>query len=684
MSNAGDHPVIGFVQSAGRCDQLGRSVSWCAVAVCVAWLTGCEQSERNVADPAAAPPGTGVEAPAGSTPAVSATPAAKASRPLGPPLGQIESLVAPVALYPDPLLAELLVASTYPVEIVQAARWLDSHPDLTGLKDQSWDPSVQRLSEVPSIIPMMSAHLDWTTALGNAFLEDPDAVLGAVQDLRGRAVDSGFLTDTPQQKVERKTVRVPAQAPTSSGGSSETAVVRPAVVRQEIVSIQPAQQDTLYVPQYSAQAAYEAPLAPPSGVASSAVAEGGYYPAYTPPAPAAGTESSSSVNPWLMFGAGALVGGLVTWGIMELADDDDWDDGYWGGGYYRGPVRVVHHYGDAVCYSGTCWNGGGYRGAGYRGDVNVDRGDVNLNRQVNVSGNTVSGDRTFKLSQLQRTDRVWHHDGEHRRGQRYTDKAKERIGEWREPGLAGSRPGGWDGVRSGDRGTLEGRLPGAVPGRPTTLPAKKPPSSEEVRAKLAHGRTEGAAAGAREKLAEHVPQPAKRDGSARTAGTKLADRAGGGVGAFSGIRERAGETRDDSKRGKLSRDIAQGKQKIGDRHASGSPASRPGHVRQPAPERGGALADKAGSRIAERHSGGGGLAQRAQHADPPRRSDGGRSGAFGGQHDGGRAREFSQRGAASRQQSIQAHRAGNRPAASSGAAAINRGGGAGGGRGRRR
>ncbi len=588
--------------------------------------------------------------------------------PSGPPLGPIESLVGPVALYPDPLLSELLIAATYPVEIVQAARWLEANPDLGTLKDKDWDPSVQRIAQVPEVLKMMNQHLDWTTALGNAFLENPDAVLSAVQMLRGKAVATGFLKDTPQQKVEKKVVKLPArpaEPAAGAAGGAPTVQATPAVLTREVVAIQPAKPDTLYVPQYSPEVAYSAPLAPPPGGAAPAPAattaaypaQPAYYPGY---APTTTSTQTSTTNPWLSFGAGALVGGLVTWGIMELADGDDWDDGYWGD-YYGGPVRVVHHYGDAVCYRGNCWNGGGYRGNGYRGDVNIDRGDINLNREVNVSGNRVAGDRTFKLDDLKRSDQVWRHDPEHRRGQRYTEQARERIAERRQPDRAGSRLSGLDGLREGDRGIGDGpRREDA--GRPSTLPAKRPISSDEVRARLSGKRREGAPGGARDKLG----QRGKESGLAAGARERAGDKAAGKLsdvrqdGAFSGAKERGSQVRQEARRGQESRQIAGGSRQIKERVATGGGSGE--RLRQRAPERSGALAEhrEAAQRPVARPnqqrrvqaSGG----DRQQRIEQIRRADNPKPSAFGGARDGNRARDFGQRGAASRQK-VQAHQA---------------------------
>lgn len=120
---------------------------------------------------------------------------------------QLESMVAPIALYADSLLSQVLVASTYPLEVVEAQQWLLQNGSLTGTaltdaaKKQNWDPSVQALVAFPDVIKRLNEDIRWTTDLGNAFLAQQADVMAAIQRLRARAKDSGKLTDTPQQKV---------------------------------------------------------------------------------------------------------------------------------------------------------------------------------------------------------------------------------------------------------------------------------------------------------------------------------------------------------------------------------------------------------------------------------------------------------------------------------------------------
>jgi hypothetical protein len=129
--------------------------------------------------------------------------------PDGPRLSaqELSNLVAPIALYPDMLLSEVLAASTYPAEIMQAQQWVDRNPGLRGqqlveaAKQQNWDPSVQALVAFPDVMHLLTRSIQWTTDLGNAFLSQQADVMDAIQRLRASARNSGRLTNTPQQRV---------------------------------------------------------------------------------------------------------------------------------------------------------------------------------------------------------------------------------------------------------------------------------------------------------------------------------------------------------------------------------------------------------------------------------------------------------------------------------------------------
>jgi hypothetical protein len=194
----------------GRGFQLVAAVAACGALASVALAQDMP--------PAAIPPAPSLQtgpvpapqtAPEAQTAAVppAATPAA-AQAPAAQPLSQaqLDQLLAPIALYPDPLLSQVLMASTYPLEVVEEARWIrePANKSLTGdaltnaLKQKNWDPSVMALAPVPSLLDLMADKLEWTEQLGNAFLAQQADVMSAVQRLRHQAMAAGNLKATPQ------------------------------------------------------------------------------------------------------------------------------------------------------------------------------------------------------------------------------------------------------------------------------------------------------------------------------------------------------------------------------------------------------------------------------------------------------------------------------------------------------
>ncbi|HTW33278.1 MAG TPA: DUF3300 domain-containing protein [Rhizomicrobium sp.] len=134
---------------------------------------------------------------------------ATAAAPAAPPLsaGELDAMMAPVALYSDQLLAKVCIAATYPLEVVEAERWVAKHPDLKGdaldaaLAKETWDQSIKDLVRVPTVLKMMSDRIDWTRKLGDAFLSHQADVLASVQRLRAQAQNTGALKSTPEQTV---------------------------------------------------------------------------------------------------------------------------------------------------------------------------------------------------------------------------------------------------------------------------------------------------------------------------------------------------------------------------------------------------------------------------------------------------------------------------------------------------
>src|SRR5436190_3380690 len=205
--------------------------------------------------------------------------------------GKLDSLVAPIALYPDPLLAQTLAASTYPLEIIQLQQWMDRNKNLQGkaladaVAKQPWDPSVQSLVEFPDVVQRMAGNIQWTTDLGNAFLAHQSDVMDAVQSMRAKAQGTGNLKTSAQSVVKTETV--------SSG--------------KQVIEIQQANPDVVYVPSYDSTVVYGA-----------APVEYPYYP-YTYPGYMPGTA--------LAWGAGIALG-AAAWGAWG----GNWGNCDWNGG----------------------------------------------------------------------------------------------------------------------------------------------------------------------------------------------------------------------------------------------------------------------------------------------------------------------------------------------------------------
>src|SRR4030081_4168867 len=123
---------------------------------------------------------------------------------------QLQQLVAPIALYPDALVAQILAAATYPDQVVEAERWMQQHPDLKDkqlgdeVNKQPWDPSVKALVEFPSVLANMDKNLSWTSSLGDAYVNQQQEVMNAVQAMRDRAQKAGNLNSTSQENVSNQ------------------------------------------------------------------------------------------------------------------------------------------------------------------------------------------------------------------------------------------------------------------------------------------------------------------------------------------------------------------------------------------------------------------------------------------------------------------------------------------------
>jgi len=227
--------------------------------------------------------------PAGSIPWQGTPPAA--APPAAPMLSmeQLTSLVAPVALYPDPLLAQVFAASTYPLEIVEAQQWLQQNRNLAdaqlvqAARQQNWDASVQALTAFPDAMALLSRDIRWTTDLGNAFLSQQQDLMNAIQMLRARAQSSGQLVSGPQQMI------------TTQAQNGQSAI-----------EIQPANPQVMYVPAYAPQAVWGPGVAAAYGYAAPIYAA----PAYPPYASgvSGGWSSFGGIGrSAIRFGAGVLL-----------------------------------------------------------------------------------------------------------------------------------------------------------------------------------------------------------------------------------------------------------------------------------------------------------------------------------------------------------------------------------------
>jgi hypothetical protein len=360
-----------------------------------------------------------------------------------PPLKQeeVEQLVASIALYPDDLVSQVLMASTYPVEVVIADRWVKQNSKLTGdaltaeLEKQDWDPSIKSLVAFPQVLTMMSEKLDWTTKLGDAFLADQKKVLDTIQSLRHKAQSAGNLQTTKEQKV---------------------------IVEQQVIRIEPANPEVVYVPTYNPTVVYGAwpyPAYPPY--------------AYYPPGYVAGS----------MFAWGA---GMAMGAAMGAAWGYGWGNCDWNGG----KVKIdnsrnvnINNKIDRGKYANQLPAGGkgdwGHnaehrKGASYRDQGTAQkfnrastndqmrsreqyRGRAEQGRQ-DLSNRGAAGDRAGQAG-----DRAGAGNRAGQAGDR-AGQAGDRAGAANRAGGAGDRAGGGQGLGGGDRANVSNRAGGGAGG----------------------------------------------------------------------------------------------------------------------------------------------------------------------------------------------------------------------------
>jgi uncharacterized membrane protein YgcG len=280
----------------------------CAVTFCVlAGVGSLWAAPRPVQDAVPAPPpDTGEPPPAQLTP------------------DQLQQLVAPIALYPDALVAQILAASAYPTQLVEADRFLQQNPNLTGtalgsaVDQQDWDPSVKAMTQFPSVLADLDNNLSWTSELGDANYNQSADVMAAIQFMRGKAEAAGNLQTTPQQTV---------------------------ATQGDAIDIQPANPDVVYVPDYDPELVYGYPIV--------------LWPGFSP--------WWGVTGPYLSFGVGFGIGPFFGYGWGWHAWGFDWRhrDLMYGGGRY---AFQSHAFYDRDAYSH----------GNYRGNPSFGRGDRSL------------------------------------------------------------------------------------------------------------------------------------------------------------------------------------------------------------------------------------------------------------------------------------------------------------------
>jgi Protein of unknown function (DUF3300) len=262
-------------------------------------LAGCNQSPAPVAGPA----GTSTAPSAASAPAPAQSTAAQAAPYTPPTADQLYQLVAPIALFPDNLVAQVLAGSTFPDQITAADNFLTQNPGLKGaplqaqVNTQPWDASVKSLTTFPSVLDQMARNAQWTSALGEAYVNDPTDVMNAIQVMRQRASQKGNLRSTVQQVVQTQPATAADNATYADDGQ-QPAYDGPSVVEAppQYIEIAPAQQDTVYVPSYDPQTVYggDVPV----------------YPSYSYQPQGYSTGEIVTAGA-ITFGAGILIGSLL-------------------------------------------------------------------------------------------------------------------------------------------------------------------------------------------------------------------------------------------------------------------------------------------------------------------------------------------------------------------------------------
>ncbi|OOG64105.1 hypothetical protein B0E46_08290 [Rhodanobacter sp. B04] len=359
-------------------------------------MVGCSQSPPPAQNPASS---ASAATASSAAPAAAQTTAAAQAAPYTPPSAdQLYQMVAPIALFPDNLVAQVLAGSTYPDQIAAADTFLTQNPGLKGtalqaqVNPQSWDASVKALTTFPTVLDQMARNPQWTSALGEAYVNDPTDVMNAIQVMRQRAAQKGNLRSNAQQVVQTQPVAQTAEYADNDQGSAYYS--GPSVVQApaQAIEIMPAQQDTVYVPSYNPQTVYggDVPV----------------YPSYSYQGPQYSTGEIVTAGA-ITFGAGILIGTLLdnhhhdrnynpppppgggwhSWGMH-------WGGRGSGGGWQR--PAVIHNNTTYVSNSTTIVNryttnniNNSRTTINHTGNINNNRTTVNNTSNINNSRNQV-------------------------------------------------------------------------------------------------------------------------------------------------------------------------------------------------------------------------------------------------------------------------------------------------------
>jgi hypothetical protein len=317
-----------------------EAISILLSASLVVGLDGCSKKPEPAAltQPSQAQPAQQVQAPATTYAA--------------PSPDQLYQLVAPIALFPDNLLAQVLAASTYPDQVTAAYQWLQQNSSLKGqqlmeaVNQQPWDASVKGITQFSGVLQQMATNLSWTSALGDAYYNIPQSVMNAVQVMRQRAYQAGNLKSNQQQNVsvENQAPGSTAPPPASSGGPQTTVVQAP----PQTIVIEPAQPEVVYVPTYNPTVVYGAPVP--------------VYPGYS-----SGDLVATSL---ISFGVGIAVGAAISGGGGCCG----WGWNSWGVGWHNN--TVVYNHNTYISNSNTFINRNNYYSRNYN---NANFNNVNAN-----------------------------------------------------------------------------------------------------------------------------------------------------------------------------------------------------------------------------------------------------------------------------------------------------------------